>query len=190
MILYTDNGSVKVKNYKGQSITTVDSKGKSITKSYTALTSSTSSTIKSSSSSTSVTLPAGLSTTTTKSRAVLIGDSKNNTLRAGKVKTQLWGGTGGNDTLIGGSNDDVFWYGKNDGNDVIKNLDDDDLVKLYDINLSDITSITDRNNKMTLRISGGGTLTINYTDDESEFQFSNCSKFEYDHKKKRWECDD
>ena len=217
VILYTNDGSVKVRNRKGGLITTVDSSGNETTKSYGQSESYTTLSSNLTVDGTKMTANSSFSgsiwldgwdifnnrtvygnsdiveidaTATTRDNVILAGNSQDNVIRAGSGDTQLWGGFSGNDTLFGGADDDIFWYGKNGGNDVIRNFTDDDMVMLYDINLSDISSVTDSNNQMKLNFSDGGSLTINYSGNESEFQFANGSKYEYNHNSKSWQRDD
>lgn len=71
------------------------------------------------------------------------GNNANDTIYAGNGGSSLWGGSGDNfDTIIGGSGGDVFWYGKNDGFDHVVNASENDLINLYDVNLSDVIDAT------------------------------------------------
>ena len=69
--------------------------------------------------------------------SVLRGNSGGNMLRAadvgaGQTGDQLWGRVG-NDTLFGGSGSDTFWFGKDEGEDVIATpvTADTDKIMLY-----------------------------------------------------------
>ena len=42
--------------------------------------------------------------------ATLVGNDNNNVLIAGSRNVILWGGKNGNDSLIGGSGRNLFWY--------------------------------------------------------------------------------
>ena len=61
-----------------------------------------------------------------------------NKIIGGKGHTTLWGGEGGNDTLIGGDGEDTFIYGAGNGKDVIQGADANDTVVLSDITIDDI----------------------------------------------------
>ena len=72
---------------------------------------------------------------------ILAGNSISNEIYNGSGNSSLWGGTGNvDDTLVGSSGAEMFWYGKYDGYDVITNADSSDVVNLYDVNLSEITA--------------------------------------------------
>ncbi len=92
---------------------------------------------------------------------VLAGNNLDNKIFAGSNTTSLWGAEGGsNDTLTGGAGVDMFWYGLGEGNDVINNASGSDIVKLYNINLSDIVSFDDFQNGVKLNFTAGS-LKIN-----------------------------
>lgn len=216
VVFYTNEGSVRVRNRKNGLITTVNSSGIETTQSYGESVDYTKMSSNLSISGTTMTANSSFSgsvwldgwdifnnrkvygnsdiveinaTATNRDGVILAGNAKNNIIRAGGGDTQLWGGFGGNDTLFGGADDDIFWYGKGNGDDIVRNFTDDDMVMFYDINLSEISSVTDSGSQMKLNISGGGSLTVNYTGNESEFQFANGAKYEYNHRTKSWQRD-
>ncbi len=213
VLLVTSSGSVRIKDSKGNLITTVDGSGNETTRTYTESSSST--------------IPSGLTVSSTKMTVsadyvgavwlngwdifsnkavygstsiveidatrnskdlILAGNSQNNTIRAGSGDTQLWGGLGsGNDTLIGGNGDDVFWYGKGDGTDVINRCSDDDLLNLYNINLSDITSLdTSSDSQIVVNINDGGKLTVNTTGSTTDFKLGDGNTWQIDNSTKKW----
>jgi len=93
--------------------------------------------------------------------AYLRGNASDNVLTGGAGNDNLWGGTAGNDTLAGGTGADVFWFGKGDGNDVIKDMDTTDTVMLYTAGLDASTvkgAIVSTDLVLTI---GTDTLTIN-----------------------------
>ncbi len=79
----------------------------------------------------------------------------------------MGGGAGANDVLTGGSGQDNFFYGKNDGSDVINNASSSDIVYLYDVRLSDITEATTSGNNISLTFNTGNNLQINSAEDLS-----------------------
>lgn len=94
----------------------------------------------------------------------LVGSAAGNeTIVGGKGKNTLWGAEG-DDVLTGGT-ENIFYYGKKDGNDVITGSGSDDKVMLYDISSNDLTAdcMTVANGTATLKV-GESTLTIkNFT---------------------------
>lgn len=66
---------------------------------------------------------------------VLRGNSLANVLNGNGGDDQLWGGTGGSDTLIGGSGADGYWWGRGDGCDAITAAVDNgaDALFLYNV---------------------------------------------------------
>ena len=93
----------------------------------------------------------------------LIGDSGNNTLKAGTGVNRLWGNSGyNNDTLIGNDGTDHFYYGKSQGNDVVENAGSGDYVRLYNVKKSDIKSVSSTGSGVKMNI-GSGSLTVDNT---------------------------
>ena len=99
-------------------------------------------------------------------------------------------GNDGDDTLFGGADDDQFWFGKGNGSDIINDCDDDDLVVLYDISLSDIMSFAHEGNQISASFSDGSRLTVNTSGDESHYRLGDGSKWEYNHNSRVFEYDD
>ena len=91
---------------------------------------------------------------------ILAGDENANTIIGGKGSSSLWGGSGGNDVLQGGSGQNVFWYGINEGDDVIKNSKTSDSLNLYNVQLSEIISIEKISGGLKIGIASGS-LTVN-----------------------------
>ena len=69
-------------------------------------------------------------------------------------------GTGGNDTLTGGAGFDEFFYATGSGNDVIENVDDNDVVNLLGVSLSQITYASVEDSKISADFADGGHLEI------------------------------
>lgn len=85
-----------------------------------------------------------------------------NSIKGGTAADQLWG-KAGNDTLTGAGGADTFWFGKDEGNDVIADLltGGADKVMLYTaLTPSDVTSITASGASDLVITMGTGTLTI------------------------------
>ena len=86
-------------------------------------------------------------------QSTLVGNSNNNYMIASSENSSMWGGQDAtNDTLVGGAGADVFWYGKNEGSDVIQNVDGSDTVNLYDASLADLGAIDVTSNTVTIAI--------------------------------------
>ena len=98
---------------------------------------------------------------------IIAGAWESESLVGGRGSTSLWGGFGGDDTLHGGAGVDTFWYGKNEGNDVILNSSTSDYVKMYNISLADIDcdriAVSDLH-QIYLPMKGGGSLTVSFGD--------------------------
>ena len=94
---------------------------------------------------------------------VIVGNEQSNMLRAGVNGAWLWGYLG-DDTLVGGAGEDMFWFGKGEGDDVIDGCDDDDLINLWSVSLMEIASFdVDDDNNISVGITDGGSIKINTT---------------------------
>ena len=81
----------------------------------------------------------------------------------------------------------MFWYGKNDGSDVIQGASVNDTVNLYDINLDAITEINISSNQIFARFDTGLTLTINDGGGLTPtYQLADSSRYKYNHDSGEW----
>lgn len=92
---------------------------------------------------------------------ILAGNSVSNAIFDGAGNSSLWGGDSNvDDTLVGGSGAEMFWYGKYEGYDNIFNADSSDIVNLYDANLSEITAAEISDSQVVVRFNTGTALVI------------------------------
>ena len=94
---------------------------------------------------------------------ILVGSAATaNTITGGTGTNWLNGGGASKDTLVGvtGSTDN-FYFGKEDGNDIIENLGAEDKVNLYDIATTDITDVKVSDSKTVITLKNDSKLTIN-----------------------------
>ncbi|WP_217634599.1 hypothetical protein [Selenomonas sp. KH1T6] len=116
---------------------------------------------------------------------ILAGDAGKNTIIGGSGSSSLWGGTGSaDDNLKGGSGENVFYYGLEEGDDVIMNSKSDDTVMLYNLALSDLKAADIETNKITITQQNGQHLTVN--GQASTFTLSDGSTWLADHAAKSW----
>ena len=86
-------------------------------------------------------------------QSTLVGNAHNNSIVASQENSSLWGGEQPtNDTLVGGNGADMFWYGINEGSDVIQDIDSEDTVNLYNISLNDIGTADVTSNSVTIAL--------------------------------------
>ena len=71
----------------------------------------------------------------------------------------MWG-AGGNDSLVGGSGSNVFWYGFAEGNDTISNANSGDTINFYNITLAQIKTVELTGNVAKLTFTNDETLTV------------------------------
>ena len=118
--------------------------------------------------------------------ATLFGNELENVITASKGSSSLWGGDGNeNDTLIGSSGYDEFFYRKGNGNDVIQKAEGSDLINLLDINLEDISSTAINGYSIRIDFNDGGSLSMNTLTDLT-FQLADGSKWQSNRSNKNW----
>ncbi|MCR5833419.1 MAG: hypothetical protein K6G55_02025 [Selenomonadaceae bacterium] len=102
--------------------------------------------------------------------AELVGNSNDNVIYAGTGETSLWGGSGGNDLLVGGDGEDTFYYVLGDGNDTMDNVGDGDEVILRDCMLSDLVASAGETSVTISIKSSGELLTVNEGGNDVNFK--------------------
>lgn len=121
---------------------------------------------------------------------IIGGNDASNVITAGSGDSSLWGGSGGVDNLIGGAGQDIFFFGKYDGLDVISNASSSDKVHLYDVNLSDIISANVSGGVIYANFNTGGVLKINCTENLSPtFQLADGSQWKFNQSSGQWQND-
>lgn len=92
----------------------------------------------------------------------IAGNENANAIYAGTNGNSLWGGSGFStpDILFGGAGNDTFLTGKNDGVDLIFNATSNDIINLYNTNLSDITTFNIDANSINLGYNTGNVTAV------------------------------
>lgn len=116
----------------------------------------------------------------------LVGSFDNSVVVGGTGNSSLWGGGGNDDTLIGGSGAEMFFYLYDDGNDVIENVGDRDLVNLLNINLDQFSSITLEDKTLAFGFKNDQTLKVTAADDDVTFQLADGSRWTFNHSSQSW----
>ena len=114
----------------------------------------------------------------------ITGSSNNDTIISGGGQSSLWGGKG-NDYLEGGESGDTFIYALGDGNDVIQNAGEGDLIFLSNISMEQILSANIAENSVALNLSDGG--SINISGKGEIYQLANGSRYSADHETFEWQ---
>ena len=92
---------------------------------------------------------------------ILIGaHNTNNSIASGTGDSSLWGGNGGNDTLVGGDGYNEFFYTVGNGNDLLQNAGSYDLVNLLGVSFSQISGYSHDSNSTTVHFNDGGSLRV------------------------------
>ena len=118
----------------------------------------------------------------------LVGNDNDNIITAGQGNSSMWGGSHneGNDTLIGGAGETRFWYGLNEGDDVLNNVESNDLINLYNINVSDVQSIDVTATQIKATFNGGHSLTINTNNSGVGFRTGDGTTWTVDQQTRVW----
>ena len=143
LIIYSNTGSLTIANVRGQNMTYGDADGNVIGYSYVS----------------------GKSETIdrrnySKFNVVIGADNADNVIYAGSGGSNMWGGFGGKDTLIGGAGYDVFNYKAGSGDDLVQDAGDNDLVNLNDVSMSQIVSAKVDYSEISVTFTEGGSLKI------------------------------
>ena len=81
----------------------------------------------------------------------------------GDGMSSLWGGNGGDDTLVGGEGYDTFIYNLGNGNDVVRGADENDTIVINTTSIDDFVnqgSALFVGNDVKFTLSDGGSFTI------------------------------
>ena len=116
---------------------------------------------------------------------LITGDTEDNSLVGGKKADSISGGDGtdsirggkGNDTLWGGDGDDTFIFYAGDGTDKIMDFDEGDMLQILDKRglrpAKFKGKYSDKNETLTLNITGGGKIILENISAESTFIINN-----------------
>lgn len=92
---------------------------------------------------------------------VIVGSkTAKNELTGGDGDDLIYGGGASNDTMKGSEGSNTFFYGANDGKDVIEDITENDTINLYSGNLVDLGYKEDKD-AYIFTFEGGNTLTVN-----------------------------
>ena len=116
----------------------------------------------------------------------LVGNDLDNIIQAGLGDASLWGGTGGNDLLIGGAGENKFFYLQGNGNDTIAGANDGDSVILSGVMLEQIASANITADGVAINFKDGGALQVN-SNSNVTYQLANGTKFSANHESLSWE---
>lgn len=100
----------------------------------------------------------------------LVGSSNNDTIKAGKAASSVWGGFGGDDSIVAGTGTMDVFFGTNNGNDSVKGYTSSDTITLYDASqqISGITKTADTGaaaGDLTVKFADGSSLALQSTFD-------------------------
>ena len=121
---------------------------------------------------------------------LIAGNSEENILIGGDGagSSSLWGGSGAEtDYLQAGTGQTMFFYGLGQGNDVIIDAKENDVVNLYNINLEQIAGVQIEDEGIAGIFNDGQYISV-YTSTElsPEFQLANGEKFRYNRTSSEW----
>ncbi len=101
--------------------------------------------------------------------------SGNLTIIGNSLDNEIYSGAG-NDTLTGNAGADTFYWGNGDGADVITDADSEDIIDLYNVQISDILEL-DTSSGISVKLTDGSQLTVNSQD--STFQLADDTRWKY-----------
>ena len=117
----------------------------------------------------------------------LAGNAFDNVIVGGSGNNSLWGGGSSNDTLNAGLGYNEYYYLYGDGDDVINDARDDDVIKLLGIGFEDINWSVQRvtSDAISMRFNDGGSLTVNSRSDV-QFELKDGSRWSTDRSSGSW----
>lgn len=116
----------------------------------------------------------------------LVGSFDNSVVVGGEGNSSLWGGGVNDDTLIGGSGAEMFFYLHDNGNDVINNVGANDLVNLLNINFEQLTGIELEDRTLAVKFDNEQTLKVTAAEDDVTFQLADGSRWTFNHSSQSW----
>ena len=126
-----------------------------------------------------------LDATTSDGKNILAGNDLDNTILAGKGDASLWGGNGGDDLLVGGKGQNLFFYCVGNGNDTVQGAHDGDGVILADVSLDQIASTKISADSVDINFRDGGSLHVEGNSDIT-YQLADGSKYSANHEQAVW----
>lgn len=114
---------------------------------------------------------------------VLFGDATNNVIISGGNYSTLWGGAG-DDIIYGGNGTDYFLFGAGEGNDIFRNVNDDDVINLYNATLRDLTFAQETDSGMIIGV-GSNVLTV-VGQSNTAISFADGTNLRYNRNAKTW----
>ena len=117
----------------------------------------------------------------------LVGAFSDSVIIGGDGRSSMWGGGAGNDTLIGGDGAEMMFYLYGDGNDVMLDVEDDDVVNLLNISLDQFSNIGLDGKTLAFGFNNGDTLKVTADDDDVTFQLADGSQFSANHEQLTWQ---
>ncbi|MBR4152393.1 MAG: hypothetical protein IKT98_05485 [Selenomonadaceae bacterium] len=126
-----------------------------------------------------------LDATISDGKNTLAGNEIDNTILAGKGDASLWGGNGGDDLLVGGNSQNLFFYCNGNGNDTIRGTNDGDGVILAGISLDQIVGTKISGNAVDINFKDGGSLHVEGNSDIT-YQLADGLSFSANHEQAVW----
>ena len=92
---------------------------------------------------------------------ILAGNALDNVVIGGTGVNSIWGGFGSSeDTLIGGSGQNTFFFALENGNDIVQNAHDGDVIDLRHVLLAHVTSAEISDTGVKLELTDGSKLDV------------------------------
>ncbi|MBQ9487760.1 MAG: hypothetical protein IJU91_08200 [Selenomonadaceae bacterium] len=119
---------------------------------------------------------------------IIGGNDESNLIVGGSGGNTMWGGAENvSDTLQGGDGHNMFWYGLAEGNDLITNAKESDIVYLYDITLDNIAAAPIDAEKITITLNDGNSVTVqNSSTVTPTFQLAGGDRYNFNRSTGTW----
>ena len=118
--------------------------------------------------------------------STLVGNSLDNVIYGGAGSNSIWGGYGANnDTLIGGTGHNIFFFGLQNGADTITSVHTGDVVYLAN-GLEQIAATTITAGGTKIELGDGSSVEIQGNAQDVEYMLQDGSKYTADHTTGQW----
>ena len=117
---------------------------------------------------------------------ILAGNEFSNVITGGSGTNSIWGGSGSaNDTLVGGTGRNEFFFCAGNGHDVISNAHSGDVVNMYELTLEQIARADITGSGVEVELTDGSTVNIQ-SNANVEYRLADGTAWTADHINKTW----
>ena len=127
-----------------------------------------------------------LDASTANGNNTLVGNDLDNVIYGGEGANSIWGGYGASrDTLVGGKGHNIFFFGLENGTDIVTSINSGDVVYLAN-GLEQIAATTITSGGTKIELVDGSSIEIQGNAKDVEYMLNDGSKYTADHSTGQW----